>query len=134
MLGKNHQHVLVFAKPKFSRDKGIIRLCKHDPQHRFKLKTIGSVDHYINTEQYEIHSSDKNDKNNKNNKAIFHGVIPIMYLSEWKTSDNEYKKLFSQSLCRGFPRLQIISHKGNLANLAFIAVLNLERKTTPHSS
>ena len=135
MFGKKtksgYKHVLVFVKPKFSRDKGIIRLCRNDPENRFKLKTVSSIDDYLNNEQYEYTQKSKkrnNDKIKRNDKKcryprnnekslIYHGIIPIMYLSEWKTSNEDYKKFFSQSLCRGFPRLQIISHKGNLANL-----------------
>jgi len=44
-------------------------------------------------------------------------IVPIMFLSEWKTASKELKKCYSQCLVRGFPRLQVISHKGNLANL-----------------
>merc|ERR1719225_1368937 len=91
-----YKHVLVFVKPKFSRDKGIIRLCRNDPENRFKLKTIQSVDDYINNEQYQYERNKKKENKNGEKGVIYHGIIPIMYLSEWKSATEDYKKFFSQ--------------------------------------
>lgn len=93
---------LVFAKPKNSRDRGLIRLCSNHPSPQIKVQVITSVKDYIENELL------------LNKKR---GIIPIMYLSEWKTSPDEYKKYCRQCICRGFPRLQIVSQKGNIANI-----------------